>query len=281
LTGVYLVNKFKKHPDLVKRENFETIVMHTNEKAIKECRRYIDTDLNRTFAIEDLKNPDESNYEDILAKVINQELGPKSSSTPEVDFIVDMHTTTSNMGLSVILDNENALTWQAAAYLKDKEPKVKIFKWKGDTGDVSFVHSIAKNGFAIEVGAIPQGVLRADIFMETENLIHHLLDFFEKYNDGDLKKYTESIEVYDYIELVDFPRDAEGTIIAMVHPNIQDSDYVEIKQGDPLFITMDGKTIIYEKKETVYAVFINEAAYYEKGFAMCLCRKKMMEMPTN
>ncbi len=279
LTGVYLINKFKAHPTIVKRDNFETIVMHTNEKAIEKCTRYIDKDLNRTFSKKELADPDKSSYEDILAKLINQKLGPKGADNPVVDFIVDLHSTTSNMGLSVIVDNDNKLTWQVAAYLKRQEPKVKIFKWKGDTGDTSFVHSIAKDGFAIEVGAVPQGVLRSDIFFETEKLVCHLLDFFEMLNGGRVERYDGSIEIYDYVELLDFPRDAQGDIVAMVHPNLQDHDYVAIKKGDPLFLTLNGETITYDKDEKVYAVFINEAAYYEKGFAMCLSKKKMVEIP--
>ncbi len=278
LTGVYLINKFKANFASVTRDNFETIVMHTNEKAIEQCRRYIDIDLNRTFAKKDLADPEKNSYEDLLAKAINQKLGPKGADNPVVDFIVDLHSTTSNMGLSIIIDNENELTWQAAAYLKEQEPKVKIFKWKGDTGDASFVHSVAQNGFAIEVGAVPQGVLRADIFAETEKLIQHLLDFFEKLNNGIFERYTKSIEVYDYIELVDFPRDRQGDIVGMVHPNLQDNDYIVIKKGDPLFLTLGGETISYDKDEEVHVVFINEAAYYEKGFAMCLSRKKIVDM---
>ncbi len=279
LTGVYLINKFKAHPASVARDNFETIVMHTNEKAIEQCRRYIDIDLNRTFSKENLVDPDKSSYEDLLAKAIDQKLGPKGIDNPVVDFIVDLHSTTSNMGLSLIVDNENELTWQVASYLKEQEPKVKIFKWKGDTGDASFVHSVAQNGFAIEVGAVPQGVLRADIFAQTENLIQHLLDFFEKLNSGTLERYTKSIEIYEYVELVDFPRDHQGNIVGMVHPDLQDNDYSVIEKGDPLFITLEGEVIPYDQDERVYALFINEAAYYEKGFAMCLSKKKMIEMP--
>ncbi len=279
LTGVYLINKFKTNPTSVTRDNFETIIMHTNEKAIVQCRRYINIDLNRTFAKKDLADPEKNSYEDLLAKEINQKLGPKGADNPVADFIIDLHSTTSNMGLSVVVDNDNELTWQAAAYLKEQEPKVKIFKWKGDTGDASFVHSVAQNGFAIEVGAVPQGVLRADIFLETEKLIQHLLDFFEKLNNETLELYTKSIEIYDYVELVDFPRDKQGNIVGMVHPSLQDNDYIMIKKGDPLFLTLEGETISYDKDEEVYAVFVNEAAYYEKGFAMCLSRKKMVEIP--
>jgi len=279
LTGVYLVNKFKENPNIVKRKNFETIVMHTNKKAIKQCRRYIDRDLNRTFAKVDLEDPSKGSYEDISAKLINQKLGPKGAEKSNVDFIVDLHSTTSNMGLSIVIDNNKELSWQVAAYLKEQEPSVNIFRWRGDTGDASFVHTIAPNGFAIEVGAIPQGVVRADLFFKTEKLVHHILDFFEKLNSGDLEKKAGEIEIYDYVELVDFPRDESGDIIGMVHPDLQDNDYIAISKGDPLFIDLDGAIIPYDKEESVHALFINEAAYYEKGFAMCFAEKKIYRIP--
>jgi len=279
LTGVYLVKKFKENPELLKRESFETIVMHTNKKAIKKCIRYIDKDLNRRFGKSDLDDQSKSSYEDILAKLINQKLGPKGSRETQVDFIVDLHSTTSNMGLSVVIDNENELSWQVAAYLKEQEPNVNIFRWKGDTGDASFVHTIAPNGFAIEVGAIPQGVVRADLFFETEKLIHHILDFFERLNQGELVKRKGEIEIYDYIELVDFPRDEQGDITGMVHPDLQGNDYLAVRKGDPLFIDLGGDTIVYDKEESVHALFINEAAYYEKGFAMCFTKKRIIALP--
>ncbi len=278
LTGVYLINKFKKNPKLIQREGFETIIMHNNLKAMQKCTRYIDKDLNRTFKTEDLNDPNKADYEDLLAKVINAKLGPKGSEHPNVDFIVDLHSTTSNMGLSIVIDEGSKLTWQVAAYLKEMEPRVNIFRWKGDTKDVSFVNSIAKNGFAIEVGAIPQGVLRSDLFFDTEKLIHHILDFIEKLNNKKFQKNYTSIEIYDHIELLDFPRDENGDIVAMVHPSLQDKDYTKLKKGDPLFITLEGEDIIYDKDEEVYPLFINEAAYYEKGFAMCLTQKKVIKI---
>ena len=278
LTGVYLINKFKKNPKLIQREGFETVIMHNNLKAIQKCTRYIDKDLNRTFKTEDLNDPNKADYEDVLAKVINAKLGPKGSEHPNIDFIVDLHSTTSNMGLSIVIDEGSKLTWQVAAYLKEMEPRVNIFRWKGDTKDVSFVNSIAKNGFAIEVGAIPQGVLRADLFFDTEKLIHHILDFIEKLNNKKFQKNYTSIEIYDHIELLDFPRDEQGNIIAMVHPNLQDKDYIKLKKGDPLFITLEGESIVYDKDEEIYPLFINEAAYYEKGFAMCLTQKKVIKI---
>jgi aspartoacylase len=45
-----------------------------------------------------------------------------------------------------------------------------------------------------------------------------------------------------------------------------------------MFLTFDGHEIAYEGESTVYPVFINEAAYYEKGVAMCLTNKEQVRV---
>ncbi len=273
LTGVFLVKKWLLNPKLVERSNFKTVVMHTNKEAINQCRRYIDRDLNRAFSTKLLSSNSSSHYEDILAKEINQKLGVKGAKETNIDFIVDLHTTTSNMGLSIVVSNESEITWRVIDYLSHKEPSLKIYRWKGDEED-AFVDSIAPHGFAIEVGAVPQGVLRADLFLKTEQLVYHILDFFEALNKQEIKnKYNEKLTIYDHVSLVDYPRDKENELIAMIHPNRQDRDFELIKKGDPLFLTLEGETITYQKDEPLYGLFINEAAYYEKGFALCLAKK--------
>ncbi len=274
LTGVYLIKKFKKNPNLVKRESFETILMHTNLGAIEQCTRYVDKDLNRTFTLDGLNDNSLTSYEDGIAKKINQELGPKGSDNPNVDFVMDLHSTTSNMGLSICISTEDKLSWQVAAYVKEMIPEIHIFSWKGDTNDTSFVSSIPPSGFTIEVGSIPQGVLRADMFFETERIIQAILDYFELYNsDKHTKKYNK-IEIYDNVKAIDFPRDEQNSINAMVHPTLQENGYFKLKKGNPIFVDLDGNEILYDDIDGLYALFINEAAYYEKGVAMCLAEKK-------
>jgi len=274
LTGVYLVKKWQKQPALIRRSNFETITQLMNTQAIKEVRRYIDHDLNRSFGLSDLMDKTLDGYEAKLAKELNEKLGQKGSRTPNVDFIVDLHSTTANMGLSIVVSNESAVTWQAIAYLSQKVPSLKIYRWKGDIEN-AFVDSIAPHGFAIEVGAVPQGVLRADLFVQTEALIYHLLDFVEQLNDAVLLNLPDEVEVYDHERLVDYPRDEQGDIIGMVHQDRQDRDFEPIKEGDPLFLTLEGEVISY-RGEPRYTLFVNEAAYYEKGFAMTLAKKSHM-----
>ena len=64
----------------------------------------------------------------------------------------------------------------------------------------------------------------------------------------------------------------------MIHPQRQFQDYQPLNPGEPIFITFDGQEIFYEGTSTVYPIFINEAAYYEKGVAMCLTQKKTVNL---
>jgi len=271
LTGVYLVKQWQKDPSAIQRETFKTNVVLMNEEAIKRCTRYIDRDLNRCFDTKTLtKSP--QNHEEKIAQNLNATLGPKGSDRPNSDFIVDLHSTTSNMGLSIVVSNESDLTWLAISYLKQKVPRVRVYKWMGDEED-AFVDSIAKHGFAIEVGAIPQGVLRSDLFFDTQKLVYHLLDFIDHYNKG-FSMALESVEYFEHEILVDYPRDSQGNIVAMVHEDRQDRDFDLISKGNPIFRKFDGEEIFYEG-ESLHTLFINEAAYYEKGFAMTLARKAL------
>ena len=277
LTGIYLVKKWQNNPKLIQRNSFNTIVKLMNTQAIKEVRRYIDHDLNRSFGLSDLANESLESYEAKLAKKLNRELGKKGSDSPKVDFIVDLHTTTANMGLSIVVSNTTQETWRAIAYLCKMEPSLKVYRWQGDVEN-SFVDSIAPHGFAIEVGAVPQGVLRADLFLKTEALIYHLLDYVEKENLGEDLDLGDEVEIYDHEALVDYPRNKEGDIVGMVHQDRQDKDFTLIYAGDPLFLTLENEVIRYEG-EPKYTLFVNEAAYYEKGFAMTLAKKTSIKVP--
>ncbi len=265
-TGVYLAKYWLKNPNMVQRRGFNTNIIFANQKAFKEVRRYIDRDLNRSCSLSILsKNAD--SHEAKLAHHLNTLIGPKDNHQENADFVVDLHTTTSNMGISLVISNQNELTWLAASYLSEEFPDLKIYRWQGDE-EGAFVDSLGADGFAIEVGAIPQGVLRSDIYKQTEEIVYKLLDFLENPSDT-----NRTVNVYDHVTLVDFPRDNDGEIIAMIHPQRQDNDFKLIQSGDPMFLSFEGQIIVYEGSESLYGLFINEAAYYEKGFAMCLARK--------
>ena len=266
LTGVFLVKKFQQSPQMIQRDGVETISLIANEKAIAMGRRYIDTDLNRTFKREDLENPQLNNHEQLLAKKIARQIEQE-----KIDFIIDLHSTTANMGLTIILCDRNPDLLQLAAYLTKINSKVKILLYTLPKKS-SHVRSLAELGITIEVGAVANGILDAKLFQETEKLIYAILDYIEAEKKQKPLAVPPSFNYYSAIETVDFPRNEQEEIKAMIHPQLQFQDYQPLHPGNPMFVTFDGEEIFYQGDEIVYPVFINEAAYYEKGIAMYLTR---------
>lgn len=81
----YFVNK------LTKMANFQTLL--TNTEAIKENKRYIDTDLNRSFP-----GKKDGNYEERLAiEILN--------NISKDDYIIDVHSTVANMEIVAIVSS--------------------------------------------------------------------------------------------------------------------------------------------------------------------------------
>ncbi|WP_414753045.1 aspartoacylase [Anabaena sp. CCY 9910] len=272
-TGAFLVKKFQQFPDVIKKPSFETLTILGNPKAFQAGKRYIEKDLNRCFLTESLQNPTLSSYEDIRAKQIAGVLGEENK--PKVDVVIDLHSTTANMGLSIILGNQDPFLLKLCAYLSEINPLVKVCYTIPEKGS-NFLRSLNKLGFVIEVGAVAQGVLNAELFQKTEQLIYTILDYVEKYNQGNIPKINNLLSLYKFTGTIDYPRSRNGDIQAMIHPDIQFRDYEPLNPGDPLFLTLDGKAIAYEGTSTVYPIFINEAAYYEKGIAMLFTEKQLI-----
>lgn len=59
----------------------------------------------------------------------------------------------------------------------------------------------------------------------------------------------------------------------------QDRDFCLLRPEDPLFQTFSGEELTYKGNEPLYPFFINECAYYEKGIALSLARKKQVMIP--
>jgi aspartoacylase len=274
LTGAYLIKKFERFPEVIERSSFETITLLGNPQAFEAGRRYIDKDLNRCFHNEDLHDPTLSSYEERRAKTIYQMLGSKGKA--QVDLIVDLHSTTANMGLTIILGNEHPFNLRLAAYLSSINPLVRVCNSTQSSQRNAFLRSLCELSFVIEIGPVAQGVLNADFFQKTEELIQAILDYLEGYNQGKTLQSDRTLTFYQYVGAIDYPRNEHGEIQAMIHPQLQGKDYEALHPGNPVFLTFDNQAIAYEGESTVYPIFINEAAYYEKGIAMCLTQKQQL-----
>ncbi|AVH73159.1 aspartoacylase [Nostoc sp. 'Lobaria pulmonaria (5183) cyanobiont'] len=276
-TGAYLIQKFAQFPDLITRPSFETVTLLANPNAFAAGRRYLEKDLNRCFLKQDLQDPTLNSYEDLQAKLIQDTLALNGDK--QADFILDLHSSTANMGLTIILDNSHPFNLKLAAYLSQLNPLVRVYRCSFKSiAENPFVNSLCELGFAFEVGPIAQGILKARLFQQTEELVRALLDYLEQFNQGKIPSNNETLILYDHLSVVDYPKKPDGTIFGMIHPELQDKDYQALNPGDPIFITFDDKTIVYEGTSTVWPIFINEAAYYEKGIAMCLTQRQQINI---
>ncbi|NJK67595.1 MAG: aspartoacylase [Microcoleus sp. SU_5_3] len=274
LTGIYLVKKFDRAPDLIERSTFETIAMLANPKACEIGKRYVDTDLNRCFLRQDLENTHLSSYEALRAQEIYRIFS--STKAQKSDLIVDLHSTTANMGITLILAVQHPFNLSLAAYLTSVYPELKIVASVTSNQDSSALRSISEWGFTLEVGPVAQGVLDARLFQQTEEIIGTMLDWVETYNQGTIAPIESPLTIYQTVRAIDYPRNEKREIQAMIHPDLQFRDYKPLNPGDPMFLTFDGESVLYEGKSTVYPIFINEAAYYEKGIAMCFTQKQIV-----
>ena len=279
LIGIYLVKKFIRLPDFIQKSSFSTFSFLANPKAIELCVRYIDKDLNRCFLKQDLKNKSPELYEEKRAIEINQMIGPKGN--PKTDFIIDIHTTTSNMGITLIVANDSVVNMNIATYICMLNPNVRVFRYSSFDQDKPFLSSICELGFALEVGPVAQGAVDSNIFFQAEDVILSILDCIENINLNGLSHLYKavsgkSLNYYEYLGKIDYPRDQTGDIAAMIHPNLIGNDYSELRAKDPIFVGFENQTFEYDGDSSVFPVFIGEVAYYEKDIAMFLTNKKTL-----
>ncbi|NET54543.1 MAG: aspartoacylase, partial [Merismopedia sp. SIO2A8] len=125
LNGIHLVKKFE-HPSyrsLIQRSHLSVSTLLANPRAITNGQRYVDVDLNRCFDRSDLSNPALDNWEQQRAKVIALQV--KNRPT---DFLIDLHTSTANMGLTLLLSSNHPVNLAIAAHLSDRYSFVKVLQ---------------------------------------------------------------------------------------------------------------------------------------------------------
>ena len=270
-TGIYLIKKFQNNPDLIYRKNFTTETLLINTKAIELNRRYYEIDLNRCFDLEsDRFKP---SYEQHLAQKIYQQVKEQ-----KIDFVLDFHTSTSNMSLTLLLSSDRPFNLQLAAYLAAKNPLIKIVRNADNNNKNRFRH-IFPLGFTVEMGAIAPNVVDPIWFKRAEELVEQILDYIEKTNQQQQPLSPKTVTVYTISETVCFPED-EGGIAGMVHEKVHGQDYHALNPNEPMLITFNGDAIAYKGSSVVYPIFINEAAYWENKIAMYLTTKEEIVVPT-
>lgn len=297
-TGVWCIKSLNRRLSSSSSNPFSKLKISTllgNPEAHLQNKRFIDQDLNRQFSYKALiEAPDSSCLESKRAQEINALLGPKSfedddQEEPNINCIIDLHTTTTNMGITLIVGEGDSLMTKAAAYI--------IYKCNNENGDKACIlmhthknqksrphlSSIASHALSIEVGPVPQGVLRHDIVDKTQKALEAALEFLQKYKtdpealESEIQDYFPDGKVPCYRSApakrkgemsskIPWPCDESNPNFPswMVHKSVQDEDFKEIHTGDPLFVDLDGNIIPYDGSHgsPILLMFVNEGGYY-------------------
>ncbi|XP_061627739.1 N-acyl-aromatic-L-amino acid amidohydrolase (carboxylate-forming) B-like [Phyllopteryx taeniolatus] len=281
MTGVYVVREMKKKKvDKVGCVSVMTVL--SNPEAVNVCRRYMETDLNRCFPDALLSAPltASSPHEMKRAHELNALLGPKGSPQA-VNLLCDIHNTTANMGICFIFYRFDWIALHLFKYVQSKTSfgPVRAIQFDTPLSEAYSLESVAKHGFALEVGPQPTGVVRADIYNMVTETLDLIMEWLEQFNSGSVFEGGE-VEAFRKTQSLDYPRDpTTDEITAAIHPQLQDKDFKLLRAGDPIFWPFTGEAVKYEGEEA-YPFFVNECAYYEKKVAFHLARKISISLPS-
>ena len=304
-TGVWCIKAIDRQSRHL-RKSYPSLDISTlvgNPQAFRANRRFLEDDLNRQFTAENLSKPPTS-IEAQRAHELQEQLGPKPLSSSEdeseteqddrdnnfnyqpckTDVIIDLHSTTANMGLTFIVQEGDVLMTQAAAYAARKcKQAICLIHAQKTRALRPGLSSVAKHGFTIEVGPVPQGVLRHDAVEKTQEAIDAVLEFLHTHNQQPSKVRRQLQELYPHGKVpcyrsalasrygevsgkIPWPclEDNPNFPLYMVHKSVQDKDFSIIQKGDPLFVDLDGKDIPYDGSHgsPIRIMFINEGGYY-------------------
>ena len=251
-----------------------------NPAARAVCRRYLERDLNRSFDPQLLQASGAVPLEVERARQLLADCGPAGATPCAVVF--DLHSTTAAMGNSLVVYGRRPADLALAAALQ-AELGLPVYLHEADARQTGYLVERWPCGLVIEVGPVPQGVLAPAIVRQTRLALESGLAALERASQGTLRLPPQLV-VHRHLGSLDLPRHADGSPAAVLHPERLGRDWQPLRPGDPLFLDGAGAALPYVPpagldNQTVWPVFINEAAYGEKGIALSLTEREVWPVP--
>ena len=273
--AAWLLESWRRQPESLRRSGLVVELVIGNPAAHAAGRRYIERDLNRSFDPALLGDPDRRELEVDRARELLACHGPAAAAPCLV--ALDLHSTTAAMGNCLVVYGRRPPDLALAAGLQQRLG-LPIYLHEGDPSQTGYLVERWPCGLVVEVGPVPQGVVQAAICRQSALALETALELLAEARRGCLRQPPQLV-VHRHLTSLDLPRHGDGSPAAVVHPLRQHRDWQPIRPGDPLFLGPDGSTLPYVpaaalEKEEVWAVFINEAAYGEKGIALSLTRRE-------
>ncbi len=268
----WLLEQWRRSPQLLAAAGLELQLEIGNPEAFAANRRYLDRDLNRCFRPDLLTDASHQEREVQRARMLLAEYGPDGRQPCAV--AIDLHSTTSAMGNSLVVYGRRPADLALAAGIQARLG-LPVYLHEADPAQTGFLVERWPAGLVIEVGPVPQGLVTATICRQTQLALEAALDTLAAAASGRLC-LPQRLQVHRHQASVDLPRAADGTPLATLHPARQHQDWRPLQAGDALFWHADGSALGFspDDPEACWPVFINEAAYGEKGIALSLCRRE-------
>ena len=272
INPVWAVNQINKQENNIDKD-IEYKFIIGNPLAFEKGSRYIDIDLNRSFNKGGNKILKRRNlYEIDRANFLVEKFGINGLEPCEI--AIDLHTTTANMGTSIVMYGRRIKDFCLAALLQNKYG-LPIYLHEKDKKQTGFLVEAWPCGLVIEIGAVAQNFYDPKIINRFLIIISSLREEIKKLKNNVIT-LPNQIVVHVHQGSIDYPRDHNENIIGLIHPERINKDWKPIKRGDPLFIDNDSNVYRYEGKEIIWPVFIGEVAYKEKNIAMSYTKKEVI-----
>ena len=273
--GPWLLEHWRAHPGSLATAGLDLALVIGNPEAHSRNRRYLDRDLNRSFDPTLLADTSRCEREVVRARQLLAAHGPEGQQ-PCVA-VLDLHSTTSAMGNSLVVYGRRPEDLALAAGIQCRLG-LPVYLHEADQAQTGFLVERWPCGLVVEVGPVPQGVLTAAVVLQTAIALEATLALLAGARQGRLPQPTHLV-VHRHRQSLDLPRHGNGSPAAVIHPLRQHRDWQPLRAGDPLFQATDGVTIAYSppaglENQLVWPVFINEAAYGEKGIALSLTSRE-------
>lgn len=260
-SGYWAVRAIQESPERFSRPGIVLETLVANPEAEERNLRYLDVDLNRCFGPALATAPD--CRERRRAQEIQAALGLP-------DLVIDVHNTTSAMGVSWILTAPDPWVWWLASEVSRRDPRTRILHTPETRASNVFLPSLGRSEITIEIGPVPHGTHSHWAAQAAIDQIGAILDLLGSVDDRFEPAHALRDADFEYFQgqpSVDYPRDVDGRVRATIHQDFSGSDYRALNEGDPVFFDpVHGGTIVHHGP-VVHPVFVGEAAYVEKGIA--------------
>ncbi len=268
--GPWLLEHWRSRPGALQSHGLELELVLGNPAAHAQNRRYLERDLNRCFAPSLLADASVDGADLQRARELLLSHGPAGEAPCLV--VLDLHSTTSAMGNALVVYGRRPADLALAAGVQGLLG-LPIYLHEADQAQTGFLVESWPCGLVIEVGPVPQGVIQAQICRQTQLGVEAALEVLAAARRGPAAAQAAG-GASPPGQPRPTPRRGWQPPAPASIPR-QHRDWQPLQPGDPLFLGPGGATLPFvaglgSGGPARWPVFINEAAYGEKGIAMSL-----------